>query len=616
MCGIVGILGELGARRPDPLGDALGSLAARGPDGAGRDVSRLGARRLELGARRLALVDPAHGRQPVVRPSGARLVFNGEVYNHAALRQELVRQGEVFTSRSDGEVLAALLDREGLAGLARVEGSYAFAFLKGPEGPLLLGRDPRGVRPLVFARRPLGLAFASTVDGLRALLGGGLAPDLDALADVLRDGVVNGTRTALLGVERVPPGRVLAVDAGLGLTWHDVPPRAPADGASSDVLAALRGAVADRLRLDRPLALFLSGGVDSALVGALAVETRPIPAYTLTFPGHGAADEARRAQRTAQRLGLEHVLVPCPADPTPWVLGAAHAFDEPFADASAVPTWGLARAAGAAVRAALTGTGGDEVFGGYRRYWLLGAGPWLRHVPAFLREPVSQVLARTLPEGARLLRAAGDPQGFYRGLLRVQPERDLRALLGERFATLPELTGGVGPRTAREAMADDLARYLPDDLLVKEDRALLAHGVEGRHPFLDSRVMAAADRLELAGSPGRGRQKQVLRAFVREVVDPDLARSAKRGFAFPVDTLYRGPLRPLAEEMLCSPRSRARGFLAPAGARALLRDHLTGARNAGPVIHAFVMLELWSRRVLDDTSLAPFSGVSGGPHLA
>jgi asparagine synthase (glutamine-hydrolysing) len=257
------------------------------------------------------------------------------------------------------------------------------------------------------------------------------------------------------------------------------------------------------------------------------------------------------------------------------------------------------------VRAALTGTGGDEVFGGYRRYWLLGAGPWLRHVPALLREPVSQVLTRTLPEGARLLRAAADPQGFYRGLLRLQSERDLRALLGERFAGLADLVAATGPRNAREAMADDLARYLPDDLLVKEDRALLAHGVEGRHPFLDARVLAAADRLELTGSPGRGRQKQVLRAYVREVVDPDLARSAKRGFAFPVDALYRGPLRGLAEEMLCSPRARARGFLAPAGARSLLRDHLTGARNAGAVLHAFVMLELWARRVLDDGALAP-----------
>jgi asparagine synthase (glutamine-hydrolysing) len=612
MCGFVGIVGDVGTRRPDPVALALHVLAARGPDGAGRDVARLGARRLELGVRRLGLTDPVHGRQPVVRPSGARLAWNGEVYNHDALRRDLAARGESFSSRSDGEVLAALLDREGVAGLARVEGSYAFAFLKGPEGPLLLGRDPRGVRPLVLARRPLGLVFASTLDAVRAVLGA-LEPDLEALADVLRDGVVAGTRTALAGVERIPPGRVLVVDGALGTEWREVPAPAPERTAATDVLAALRAAVADRVRLERPAAVFLSGGVDSALVAALAADTARLPAYTLTFPGHGTADEARRAQRTAQRLGLEHVLVPCPADPTPWVLGAAGAFDEPFGDASAVPTWGLGRAAGQAVRAALTGTGGDEVFGGYRRYWLLGAGPWLRHVPAFLREPVSQVLTRTLPEGARLLRAAADPQGFYRGLLRLQPERDLRALLGERFAGLADLVAASGPRTAREAMADDLARYLPDDLLVKEDRALLAHGVEGRHPFLDARVLASADRLELLGSPGRGRQKQVLRAYVREVVDPDLARTVKRGFAFPVDALYRGPLRHLAEEMLCSPRARSRGFLAPAGGRALLRDHLTGARNAGAVLHAFVMLELWARRVLDDGALTAYEGLSAGP---
>ncbi len=608
MCGIAGILGEVGARPADPLGRALQWLAARGPDGPGRETLRLGARRLELGAVRLALVDPARGHQPLRRPSGAALVWNGEIYNHDELRRELEARGQTFASRADGEVLAALLDLEGVSGLARVEGSYAFAFLKGPEGPLWLGRDPRGVRPLVFARRPLGLVFASTLDGVRAVLGGGFEPDLEALADVLRDGVVSGVRTALRDVERVPPGRVLTVSAGLATGWLEIPPRRLPPESDPDVLEALRSAVGDRLRLDRPIGVLLSGGVDSALVAALAQEVRPLPAYTLTFPGHGAADEARRAERTARRLGLEHVVVPCPPDPSGWVVGAADAFDEPFADASAVPTWGLGRAVGAGLRAVLTGTGGDEVFGGYRRYWLLGAGPWLRHVPAFVREPVSQVLLRTLPEGARLLRAAGDPQGLYRGLLRLQSERELRALLGERFRGLAELVVAPGPRNAREAMADDLARYLPDDLLVKEDRALLAHGVEGRHPFLDARVLRAADRVEHAGGVGRGRQKQVLRAYVREVVDPDLARAGKRGFAFPVDALYRGPLRPLAEEMLCGPRARARGLLSPVGVRALLRDHLTGARNVGAVLHAFVMLELWARRVLDDTSLSAFQG--------
>lgn len=610
MCGIAGILGDVGARPPDPLGRALDLLAPRGPDGTGRDALRVGDFPLELGATRLALVDPAHGRQPVRRPSGACLVWNGEIYNHAQLRQRLEARGQTFSSRGDSEVLAALLDVEGVAGLSRVEGSYAFAFVKGPEGPLWLGRDARGVRPLVVARRPHGLVFASTVDALRAVLGGGLEPDLEALADVLRDGVVSGVRTALKGVQRIPPGRVMTVDAGLRAAWLEIPPRELPAESDPDVLEALRAAVTDRLRLDRPAGVFLSGGVDSALIAALAQEVARVPSYTLTFPGHGTADEARRAERTALRLGLEHVVVPCPSDPTPWVLGAAQAYDEPFADASAVPTWGLARAAGQAVRAVLTGTGGDEVFGGYRRYWLLGAGPWLRHVPAFLREPVSQVLTRTLPEGARLLRAASDPQGLYRGLLRVQPDRDLRALLGERFTGLGELVAATGPRTAREAMDDDLARYLPDDLLVKEDRALMAHGIEGRHPFLDARVLAAADRVELAGGLGRGRQKQVLRAYVREVVDPDLARGTKRGFAFPVNTLYRGPLRPLAEELLCGPRTRARGFLNPLGGRALLRDHLTGARNVGAVLHAFVMLELWARRVLDDPALPAYRGPS------
>ncbi len=608
MCGIVGVVGHHAPPSPDPIAWALVALAPRGPDGGGRQSGLLGQHPVTLAARRLALVDPQGGRQPFVRPSGAVLVVNGEVYNHDALRARMEAEGETFRSRCDGEVLAALLDREGPEGLRRVEGSYAFAFLAAPDGPLWLGRDVSGVRPLVYARIPRGLVVASTLDGILATGLVPAEPDLEAVADVLRDGVVAGTRTAIRGIRRVAPGQVLRVGEDLEPKPHasaapgaDAPPD-PGDGdggESPSVLDALRAAVADRLRLDRPVGVFLSGGIDSALVAALARETRRIPAYTLTFPGHGDVDEGRRSARTAARLDVPHVEVPCPVDPTPWVVGAANAFDEPFGDASAVPTWGLAKAAGSSLRAALTGTGGDEVFGGYRRYWLLGAGPWLRHVPAFLREPVAAAIAKATPQAARLLRAAADPQGFYRGLMRLQPLDEARALAGPLLRPLREPEPLPGPGSPEEAMADDRRRYLPEDLLVKEDRALMAHGLEGRHPFLDRRVFAAAARVEVRGGAGRGRQKQVLRAYVREVIDPDLARAPKRGFAFPVDSLYAGPLAGLAEDVIASKRARERGFSDPLAVRRLLKEHVAGRRSSGAVIHALVMLELWARRVLD-----------------
>ena len=172
-------------------------------------------------------------------------------------------------------------------------------------------------------------------------------------------------------------------------------------------------------------------------------------------------------------------------------------------------------------------------------------------------------------------------------------------LLGSRLSDAAEPRPRVGPRTAREAMNDDLVGYLPEDLLVKEDRALMAHGVEGRHPFLDRRVRRAAQALELRGGVGRGHQKRVLRAFVQEVIDPDLARVPKRGFAFPVDVLYRGALRGLAEDTFASRSMRDRGFVSPHGAMRVMRDHLRGIRSGGAVLHALVMLELWARRVLD-----------------
>lgn len=605
MCGIAGVVGADAHDTPDPLAPALASLAPRGPDGGGRATGRLGLRAVQLGARRLALVDVAGGRQPFVRPSGAILVVNGEIYNHDALRTQLAARGEVFRTRCDGEVLAALLEREGVAGLSRVEGSYAFAFLAGPDGPLLLGRDPAGVRPLAWSRTPRGLVFASTVDALLAT--GLVVPRADpvAIAQVLRDGVVFGTRSAVEGVSRLEPGDVLEVRPDLSVAFHRVPAEPPPPSSlpegdpESGVLDALRAAVEDRLKVERPLGVFLSGGIDSALVASFARVRGDVTSYTVTFPGHPAADEGKRAARTAARLGLRHVEVPCPADPTPWVLGAARAFDEPFADASAVPTWGLGKFAGATIRAALLGTGGDEVFGGYRRYWLLGAGPWLRQVPSWVREPLATVLEKAVPPGARILRAAGDPEGLYRGLMRLAAPSEVEALAGPVWRDLPDEPRLAGPTNAAEAMEDDRRRYLPYDLLVKEDRALMAHGVEGRHPFLDHRVAAAARRLETVGGAGRGRQKAVLRAYVREVVDPDLARVGKHGFSFPCDALYSGPLCPLAEDVLTSRRARERGFVDPEATQRLLREHVTGKRLRGALLHALVMLELWARRAVD-----------------
>ncbi len=604
MCGIFGIVGFDRNASPDPVGPALATLQARGPDQGARLDARLGSHAVVFAARRLALLDRAGGGQPFVRPSGAVLVWNGEIYNHAVLRRELEAQGETFRTRSDTEVLAALLEREGVAGLARIEGSFALAFLGSERGPLVLARDRLGVRPLAWARTPRGVVFASTIDALAASGLVARVADPVSIADVLKDGVVHGTRSALSGVRRVRPGGVVRVTSDLAVAELDLPvaePAAPPPDTDPEVgvLDALRAAVADRLALDRPAGVFLSGGIDSALIAALARDHGRFPTYTIAFPGHPDVDESSRAARTAEKLGLTHHEISCPADPTPWILGTSRAFDEPFADASAVPTWGLARSAGASVRAVLTGTGGDEVFGGYRRYWLLGTGPWLRHVPAFVRAPVTAVLDRAVPSGARMLRAASDPEGLYRGLLRLQGPDEFAAVAGPALDGIAAFDGDAGPASAMAAMADDRMRYLPDDLLVKEDRALMAHGVEGRHPFLDRRVGAAASRLEIRGGTGRGKQKQVLRAYVRQIVDPDLAAGGKMGFAFPSDALYGGPLLHLTQDVLFSRRARERGFTDPATVERLVRDHAAGRSQRGAVIHALVMLELWARRVLD-----------------
>jgi len=286
MCGFVGTVGDVDGPVGDPIGAALTVLARRGPDGGARKEGRLGSRPAHLGSRRLSLVEREAGVQPIERPSGALLAWNGEIYNHAALRESLRKAGVVFLTGGDGEVLAALLEHEGVAGLGRVEGCYAFAFLAGDGSTLQLGRDPAGIRPLVYVRTADGLAFASTLDALRATGAVRAQPDMDAIVDVLRDGVIPSSRTALLDVVRIAPGEVLCFDATLNLNTREVPqPKRSApreEPEFPDVLQALRAATRDRMAVDRPAALLLSGGIDSALLAALVAESdAPLPAFTL-----------------------------------------------------------------------------------------------------------------------------------------------------------------------------------------------------------------------------------------------------------------------------------------------------------------------------------------------
>lgn len=599
MSSIVGSLGYGSGIVRDPVARGLAASAARGPDGGRRVDLVVGDMPLALGVRLLTLRDPGGRPQPVTRPSGAALVFDGELHNADALRARVAEHGAEGPLTHDAQLFCAILEHEGVEGLRHVEGAYAFAFLQGPEGPLLLGRDPQGGRTLFHATLQQGFLFASTLEALVAMTGRRPAARVDAVSALLRDGRSHGRLTAVQGVQRLAPGEVLSVDVSLGTISLQVPEPEP-DPGDADLLDVLRTAVWERMRCDRPGGLLLSGGMDSGLIAALAQEVGKPDAFSLTFPGHRTADESLRARRMAQQLGLRQVLVPCPPDPTPWVLGAARAFDEPCADPSAVALWGLARTAGRTVRMVLTGLGGDSVLGGHRRFWMMGAGPWLRHLPGFIHDPVRGVLARRDHAGMRrAIRAAGDPS--FRGLFRLQPPRVVRTVLGP----LLRQAGRVGPRFQQPASALqvlDVAPAISSQELVHQERAVAAHGVEARNPFLDGRVRAAVRAIEGRDAENRARQKQLLRAFVQTFVDPDLTRVARRGFALPVNELYRGPLRPLAQDALLAKRTRERGFVSPAGARRLLSHHVAGQRNHGGLIHALVMLELWARRVLDGES--------------
>lgn len=624
MCGIAGKLWFDAARPGDAAtARAMGeALVHRGPDDAGWAVDGP----LALAHRRLTVVDTTpRGRQPMASTDGrCLLVANGEIYNHLALREALGARGHAFASDCDVEVLLPLylehFEREGVAFLDRLEGMFAFALWDGDARRLLLARDRAGQKPLVYARGPHGLSFASEVHAL------GRDPDVDrdvdwgALGDYLAFRVVPHPATAWRGARKLPPGHAMIVEDGevVAHRWARFAPGpegAPlpdAEEAAGQVADRLEAAVAKRLMSDVPLGAFLSGGLDSAVIVAVmaALGGRPVRTFTIGFE-EPAYDETADARRVARLLGTEHHEAVVRPDAVALVDRLLRHHGEPFADGSALPTFLLAGLAREHVKVVLTGDGGDEAYAGYERYRALAlaerlSAPWMAPARGLLRGGAH--LARWLggaghrAPGTRLQRlvAALDlpPRRRNHAWRVVLDEAARDALLTpqgrERFGR----SGFYGPTDRgplgiNQATLIDVERYLPDDILVKLDVATMAHGLEARSPFLDHALLEHAlslpSRLKLQGRVG----KAVLRRAARRWLPADVVGARKRGFGAPLDRWFRGPLAAHAREVLLDPRTRRRGLLDVDAVGALLDAHVAGRTAAHEVLFSLLVLERW-----------------------
>ncbi|CAA9362197.1 MAG: Asparagine synthetase [glutamine-hydrolyzing] [uncultured Gemmatimonadetes bacterium] len=638
MCGFAGFLDASKECTRDQLAsDALamaGCLRHRGPDDEGVWVDP--AAGIALGHRRLSIVDlSASGHQPMESAGGRYVVaYNGEVYNFPALRRELEGTGHRFRGHSDTEILLAAVEEWGVApAVRRLVGMFAFALWDRRERALFLCRDRLGEKPLYYGWMGGSFLFGSELKALRAHPAWRGEVDRDALALYMRHAYIPAPYSIHREVRKLQPGTILELrGASPGTlpapvpywTMEEVVARGAADPfrgseeeAAAELERLLRDAVAQQMVADVPLGAFLSGGVDSSAIVALmqAQSARPVRTFTLGFHEPGF-NEAEHARAVAEHLGTEHTELYVTADEARGVIPLLPGlYDEPFADSSQIPTFLVARLARSSVTVSLSGDGGDELFGGYNRYFQ-GRRIWnsTRWMPGPLRASAAGLVSAVSPGswdriGSRLRQPQlADRARKLAGVLgAATPEAVYSHLVSSWTDPVSIVRGAQEPPTpvtdsARRPEMDDFTErmmyldtvtYLAEDILTKVDRAAMGVALETRVPFLHHPVVEFAWRLPLEMKVRGGQGKRVLRRVLYRHVPRALIERPKVGFAVPVDRWLRGPLREWAEELLDERRLNEEGFLRPAPIRSLWRQHLRGERNAQQALWCVLMFQAW-----------------------
>ena len=645
MCGILGIFDPKGVDEASALAlaDRMGNVIRhRGPDDHGEWCDPIMG--IVLGQRRLSINDlsPA-GHQPMISASGRyAIVFNGEIYNFLELRETLISTGYPFRGNSDTEVALAAFERYGLAAaLGQFVGMFAIGLWDREDGALYLVRDRVGEKPLYYANVKGSFVFASDLNAMRKMPGWSPQIDRDALGLLMQHFYIPAPRTIYSGVKKLMPGTWLRVDGdncnveGKPVSyWSAADLAADAmqertsvapEVAIEELDKLLRYTIRDKMVSDVPLGSFLSGGVDSSTVVALtqAESTNKVKTFSIGFR-EGEYNEAHEAKRVAEHLGTEHTeLYVSPAEAQAVIPKLPSLYSEPFADSSQIPTYLVSELARRDVTVALSGDGGDELFGGYTRY-ALAEEAWanLDRVPKPLMYVAGKLASMVAPHkidyaadyfrpllpkrwrykqfGNKLHKLAEigrsqDPTAVYRSLISVWA-RPSQVVIGagdiDQLRELPSAINDIQNFTER-MMLSDLISYLPGDILAKVDRASMGESLEVRVPFLDHRIIEHAWRLPLDLKVRYGEGKWLLKQVLYRYVPQEIIDRPKMGFAVPIDQWLRGPLRDWAENLLDTDRLTAEGFFHSSEVRCKWDQHLSGACDWAALLWPILMFQAW-----------------------
>ncbi len=624
MCGIAGVLYADPARPAEPavLKAMADRLAHRGPDAEGF----WSAPGIGLVHRRLSIIDLAGGDQPIGNEDGSlQSIYNGEIYNYQELRAWLAARGHALRTQSDTEAIVHLYEELGPRLVERLRGMFTFALWDRNRRRLLLARDRLGIKPLYVYRDAEKLLFASELKAILAHPEVAAEIDPAALEDYLAFGMVPGPRSIFRRIEKLPPAHWLTVEAdnldSRPQRYWQLNYTTESGRSAEDWCEAIRAKVDEAVRLhliaDVPVGAFLSGGIDSSVIVALASRhgREPLQTFSMGFT-EASQSELPYAREVAAQYGMRHTEQIVTPEAVALLDELAWHFDEPFADTSAIPTFLVSQLARRSVKVVLSGDGGDEAFGGYARYahdlkesglrrWLPG---WLRRWvlrPAAHVWPKADWLPRPLRFKTALTNLSLSADRACANTLSVcRPPLRRRLLAPDVSASLdghePEqvICAGYGQAPANDPLggmiAADVATILPDDFLVKVDRASMAHGLEVRPPLLDHELLELAARIPSEWKVRRSETKWIFKEAFKTELPPSIQQRGKQGFEVPIDAWLRGPLRDVFEAEVLSPTSGARDFVAQPVVRDLYQAHVGGTARHGNVLWGLLVLARWA----------------------
>ena len=627
MCGIVGIVnsGDRKASR-EVLERMNRAILHRGPDDDGFYTNK----NVGLAMRRLAIIDLAHGKQPIHNHDKTKwIVFNGEIYNYQELRADLEKRGHRFYTNSDTEAIVHLYDERGVDCLEYLRGMFAFAIWDERANELFIARDRVGKKPLLYSLQPNGdLIFGSEFNAVLQHPDISREVDNEAIDAYLSYLCVPAPLTAFKSIRKLEPGHWMRWKAGKVKTERYWLPdfsrkiKITEAEAIDETTRILRESTKLRMISEVPLGAFLSGGVDSSTVVALMAQesSGPVKTFSIGFEEQEFS-ELKYAKRVAEHVGAEYnefIVRPNALEILPTLV---EHYGEPYADSSAIPTYYVAKETRKHVTVALNGDGGDESFAGYERYAAMKAAETYRRLPGFLRSsllekpieylPTSELRRSRLRDAKRFLRAARLPtkERYFRWMSTFDPDAkhelytagfssSIRSANPSEFVDRWFARSNGSGNLDSNLFADQMT-YLPNDLLVKVDIATMANSLEARSPFLDHKLIEFAASIPESVKMRRFETKSLLKKVAARLVPADVVYRRKMGFGVPVGNWFRGEMRPFVRDVLLAERAINRGIAKPEVIRRYVDDHTNGKRDYAFQIWTLLMLELWFQRFID-----------------